>query len=393
MKMETFEIWRAAMRVAALRKIAGWEDSVVLSSRLAELVRELESSLTRMVVLKGAARGVAFLAAHVLEEVKDLLGECRGSVALPVSSSDNTAAETEDGGENMSEKLGTLDLAPEKYNFYEKTRRNNEWRTAQVEEEYGKHKKFFSFEKNGKTIPKGNWGIVTGYEKHSFYNKEEETPMTFHYLRVEYIGGTVVIKAPFKPKVVEAERQIGKDRYESVALVRLYWNKKYGVSIADPTDKIRKERIRVRVVELKNPFTRSYYREPILEDFLDKNGMLRQPRIRVRTYYYRPVYIREILEREGYGFTIRDTERKLTPLYTIERIGNQKYLESLDDKILRDLEKIRHKIHELERDIRYIETEKPVITSYEFDDGTPDSFELSKELNKKLVLYKLSGGG
>ena len=57
MKLETFEIWRAAMRVAALRKIAGWEDSVALYSRLAELARELESSLARMVVLKGAARG------------------------------------------------------------------------------------------------------------------------------------------------------------------------------------------------------------------------------------------------------------------------------------------------------------------------------------------------
>ena len=370
MKLETYEIWRAAMRVAALRKIASWEDNVALSSRLAELARELESSLTRMVVLKGAARGVAFFAAHVLEEVKDLLGECRGSVALPVSSSDNTATETEDGGEimnEMNEKLGTLDLAPEKYNFYMKTRRNCEFRITQVVEEYGAHKKFFSFEKNGKTIPKGNWGIVTGYEKYSFYNKKEETPMTFHYLRVEYIGGTVVVKLPFKPKVVEAERKIGKNKYESVALVRLYWNKKYGISIADPTDKIRKERIRVRVVELKNPFTRSYYREPILKDFLDKNGMLRQPRIRVKTYYYRPVYIREILEREGYGFTVRDTERKLTPLYTIEKIGNQKYLESFDDKILRDLEKIRRKIYELEKDIRYIETEKPVITPYEDD--------------------------
>src|SRR5690606_5480570 len=189
MKLETFEIWRAAMRVAALRKIASWGDSATLSSQLAELARELESSLARMVVLKGAARGVAFFAAHVLEEVKDLLGECRGSVALPVSSSDNTAAETENRGERMkemNEKLGTLDLGPEKYNFYEKTRRNNEWRTAQVEEEYGKHKKFFSFEKNGKTIPKGNWGIVTGYEKYSFYNKIEEAPMTFHYIRVEY---------------------------------------------------------------------------------------------------------------------------------------------------------------------------------------------------------------
>src|SRR5690606_17636146 len=327
MKLETFEIWRGAMRVAALHKIASWEDSATLSSRLAELARELESSLARMVVLKGAARGVAFFAAHVLEEVKDLLGECRGSVALPVSSSDNTAAETENRGERMNEKLGTLDLAPEKYNFYEKARRDCEWRAAQVEEEYGDHKKFFSFEKNGKTIPKGNWGIVTGYEKYSFYNKIEEKPMTFHYIRVEYIGGTVVVKVPFRPKIVEAERRVGRNKYESVALVRLYWNKKYGVSIADPTDKIRSERIRVRIVELKNPFTRSYYREPILKDFLDKNGMLRQPRIRVKTHYYRPVYIREILEREGYGFTVRDTERKLAPLGTIERIGAQKYLE------------------------------------------------------------------
>lgn len=367
MKLETFEVWRAAMRVVALRKIASWGDSATLYSRLAELARELESSLARMVVLKGAARGVAFFAAHVLEEVKGLLGECRGSVALPVSSSDNTAAET-NGGERMNEmneKLGTLDLGPEKYNFYEKTRRNNEIREWRVEEEYGDHKKFFSFEKNGKTIPKGNWGIVTGYEKYSFYNKIEEKPMTFHYIRVEYIGGTVVVKVPFRPKIVEAERRVGRNKYESVALVRLYWNKKYGVSIADPTDKIRSERIRVRIVELKNPFTRSYYREPILKDFLDKNGMLRQPRIKVKTHYYRPVYIREILEREGYGFTVRDTERKLAPLETIERIGAQKYFESFDDKILRDLKKIWRKIFELERDIEYIEIEKPAITPYD----------------------------
>src|SRR5690606_35016520 len=108
----------------------------------------------------------------------------------PVSSSDNTAAETENRGERMkemNEKLGTLDLGPEKYNFYEKTRRNNEWRTAQVEEEYGKHKKFFSFEKNGKTIPKGKWRIVTGSETSGFYNKTDEAPTACHYFSVESI--------------------------------------------------------------------------------------------------------------------------------------------------------------------------------------------------------------